>query len=504
VCAPAQPVPVSSPSYFPPNRANGTIVGITAGVSTTGARNFLGGKSAGQFTDVNDLTVIGDSALAGGTSAAHLADANAAGSTIIGSASATLLTNFSRPDGPGPVTIVGSKIASVTTVGGDMVYVGQSILPNWNPPANLNIGANVIIGVLACTNPTSSVADFRRNVVIGTAAFASSANQQDALNNVFIGTQAAGIAQTNGVGTLADNVVIGDSAGLNFGAAQQNICIGSNAGKNLSSGTGNVCIGHASGLTTTATDNVIIGRSVSIGAAVSQNVAIGAQAGGSIQGNRNVYIGFQAATNLASNSSDTLYIQTFNGATEQGLIYGLFNLGNVLLGKSVATSREFGGIGATNVLKMLAGTVGNGSPVGGGYFVLLGANNDAFFVNSAGAQTPLSGAPITPAALGASVNNYQPAGSAAALLTAREVRLSTSVATVNVTGIDASAIANQFTLTLVVLETSTGNVVLTNQDAGSNAANRFVLPGLASLTLTPGSAVRLWYDGTSSLWRKFA
>jgi hypothetical protein len=63
---------------------------------------------------------------------------------------------------------------------------------------------------------------------------------------------------------------------------------------------------------------------------------------------------------------------------------------------------------------------------------------------------------------------------------------------------------NGFEITLVVLQTSTGNVVLTNQDALSLAGNRFVLPGLAVLTLTPGSAVRLWYDGTSALWRKFA
>jgi hypothetical protein len=45
------------------------------------------------------------------------------------------------------------------------------------------------------------------------------------------------------------------------------------------------------------------------------------------------------------------------------------------------------------------------------------------------------------------------------------------------------------------------DAVLKYNDGNSTAANRFILPGLADLTLTPGASATFYYDGVSSLWR---
>src|SRR5882672_899920 len=93
-------MPVSSPSYFPPERGNGSIVGITAGANTIGARQFLAGNSAGNNSQINDLIVIGWHAFNAGTVAVPITDATAAGTIVIGNNAASTFTTtfgFQRP-----------------------------------------------------------------------------------------------------------------------------------------------------------------------------------------------------------------------------------------------------------------------------------------------------------------------------------------------------------------------------------------------------------------------
>jgi hypothetical protein len=53
---------------------------------------------------------------------------------------------------------------------------------------------------------------------------------------------------------------------------------------------------------------------------------------------------------------------------------------------------------------------------------------------------------------------------------------------------------------LLVLNVGSNDLVLSSEDAASTAANRFAFD--ADLTLTGGTGVLLWYDATSSRWRK--
>jgi hypothetical protein len=54
---------------------------------------------------------------------------------------------------------------------------------------------------------------------------------------------------------------------------------------------------------------------------------------------------------------------------------------------------------------------------------------------------------------------------------------------------------------LVVNESTTNSLTLTNQDGASTATNDFVLPQSASLVYPPGAAGWLRYDGSASRWR---
>jgi len=100
---------------------------------------------------------------------------------------------------------------------------------------------------------------------------------------------------------------------------------------------------------------------------------------------------------------------------------------------------------------------------------------------------------ITPTAFtGAAVNNYSPTGYA----NANTIRQGASAAT-TLTGLLAKAGG-----AIVVLENiSTVAITLTNNDAGSTAANRFLTPGAVSLVVPAGGAVVLVYDATSTAWR---
>lgn len=101
---------------------------------------------------------------------------------------------------------------------------------------------------------------------------------------------------------------------------------------------------------------------------------------------------------------------------------------------------------------------------------------------------------ISPSQLTANTDNWNPTG----LATARLIRASTD-ASRNLTGIVAQASGTRISLCNV----GAFDLVLVH-DATSTAANRFTLPGAANVTLTPGSAIEIWYDATTTRWRKVA
>jgi hypothetical protein len=98
---------------------------------------------------------------------------------------------------------------------------------------------------------------------------------------------------------------------------------------------------------------------------------------------------------------------------------------------------------------------------------------------------------ISPAQIVAATNDYAPTG----LSTASTLRLNTD-ASRNLTGITGGTAAR----ILLLHNVGSFDLVLKNADAGSAAANRFVMT--ADVTLVPNASALLQYDATSSRWRK--
>lgn len=77
-------------------------------------------------------------------------------------------------------------------------------------------------------------------------------------------------------------------------------------------------------------------------------------------------------------------------------------------------------------------------------------------------------------------------------------RITTS-GTTTLTGLTGGQAGRVVTL----VNASANDIVLNSEDAGSTAANRFLL-NAASITVLPEGTVQLWYDTTSSRWRKLS
>ena len=102
-------------------------------------------------------------------------------------------------------------------------------------------------------------------------------------------------------------------------------------------------------------------------------------------------------------------------------------------------------------------------------------------------------ASLTPSTITSNQNNYAPTG----INTASSLRLATD-ASRNITGIpNGGAIANG--RVLVINNIGSFDIVLTDEDASSTAANRFALGD--DYTIGPSQAVTLIYDTSASRWR---
>ena len=99
---------------------------------------------------------------------------------------------------------------------------------------------------------------------------------------------------------------------------------------------------------------------------------------------------------------------------------------------------------------------------------------------------------ITPSQITANTNDYAPTG----LSTATVLRLDTD-ASRNLTGLTGGADGR----IIIIDNIGSFDLVLTDEDAASTAANRFALAGNA--TVPAGGTIALKYDSTASRWRAF-
>ena len=381
-------MPVSNPSYFPDQRGNGSVIGITAGRIATGNRNFLALSNAGNNSTIDDLIVIGANSADG----AMTDNADLAGSIVIGNASWQALTV-----GVGtllPIISLGPNIAPDMDPADSCVTVGSNILNKAGSAHAPTLATSVMIGhnIGTTTLPVTGVAD---NVLIGV--------------NILTGP---------GIGFCGSSQLIGNDIAPNAGATDttSSVLIGSSILPTVTFGIANsVYIGAVTDSGTQPSNNVVIGsgaRTVNtvvpaqdlqntvVGATASvagqNNIVLGAHAtfGGSATGSGityplgNVVIGSKAGASIVSNAvNNVLLIESATDATGGGtvksLIYGSFLSGNLILGTSLdGTNRDFQG---TNTVKLLNGAIGGANPIGGGYFyVVAGALH---WVGSAGSDT---------------------------------------------------------------------------------------------------------------------
>ncbi len=104
---------------------------------------------------------------------------------------------------------------------------------------------------------------------------------------------------------------------------------------------------------------------------------------------------------------------------------------------------------------------------------------------------------LSPAAISADQNNYNPTGWG----TARTVRLITNNTTTRtVTGVQAGSAGEIKYLHNIGAPTVNAVILFTLEDTNSDAANRFARMSGTNYVMVDGGAI-IWYDGTSSRWR---
>lgn len=173
-----------------------------------------------------------------------------------------------------------------------------------------------------------------------------------------------------------------------------------------------------------------------------------------------------------------------------------------------AVTININGIAAVAITKngataLAAGDIANGARVlieyDGTRFQLVNISSVMFTggavsgssVTSTGTVT--NNAVVSPAQITANQDDYAPAG----VDTAYEIRVD-SDASRNISGISASQAEGR---ELILTNDGGNDIVLTHEDAGSTAANRFDLGSNSDITLTGGQSVKVRYDGTASRWR---
>lgn len=393
-------MPVSSPSYFPPQKSIDRIVGLNAGVNQLGNRVFLAGQSTGANSNVSDLVAIGNNVLSAG-----ITDADATGTVAIGSQALSAATAYNASD-PGDV-VIGYRACNALVASGANVVIGAQAVEILTQASGFEFERSVVIGAQAYQNCQSTASQGQgNNVVVGyqAARGGGTPNTFVGINSTIIG----GAACSGCDGSVSNQTIIGANAGIAIVSPNAaNVIIGASAAQTLTSGGSNAIVGFQVSLPGAASENAILGHSTAVGTAALRNVVIGmesnagtgaatdnvaigyrAQWGGTTPVG-NIAIGANAASGIATPASHICAIGTLLSATRRGCLYSDMNAGNVIIGNSTpGTNRDFAGNGATQIVKLLNGTMGDTNPVGGGYFyVTAGALH---WVGSSGTDTALA------------------------------------------------------------------------------------------------------------------
>jgi hypothetical protein len=370
-------MPVSSPSYFPPNTSTDQVTGINAGHLATGAPRFLAGANAGNNSSIARLIIIGDN-----SGKAGLTDAFLAGTIILGDSSGQALVAKSQGSGtnsPGAITILGDSSFSACDFADSCVIIGQSVYAAYVGSPSQNFSANVLIGNGVGQGNGGDLVD---SVIIGHAAFPG--NAANSSQNVFIGSKSMQSATTGA--SFTANVIIGylscQQLGSTSVSGSHNVAIGSGVSLGTA-GSLHVVIGDTASCSTGGSGsegNVGIGANCICGAtsdAVGGNVVLGsgARIPATTANGQNVIIGANAGATLPTASFTQFVVEINNTAhtSQSALLYGNFVGGNLILGGSKdGTNRDFGGVAGTNMVKLLNGTAATGAAItNGGYFTVL-------------------------------------------------------------------------------------------------------------------------------------
>lgn len=105
-------------------------------------------------------------------------------------------------------------------------------------------------------------------------------------------------------------------------------------------------------------------------------------------------------------------------------------------------------------------------------------------------STSFSGT-LSPAAIAANTNNYNPAG-----LSTANVLILNATGPFNITGM----VPPRSFCYLIVINISASTLTFTHEDGASTAANRFVLSGGANMALARTGGIVLYYDQSTSRW----
>lgn len=215
-------------------------------------------------------------------------------------------------------TFLGVQAGASSTAGEANIFVGaRTGYNNTYGSYNTFLGYRVGYG-----NSTGSY-----NISIG---YATGINTRTGSQNIFLGAQ-AGVGNWYGwdnvaVGTRAAysinntnyNVMIGDSSGFNYTAANS-LFIGSKAGFKNVKGIGNTLLGYQSGYNTVADSNTFVGyQSGYTTTTGSGNTFFGAASGrNNTTGSHNTFVG-NGAGPTSNNTNDNVYIGYSTGNHDSG------------------------------------------------------------------------------------------------------------------------------------------------------------------------------------------
>lgn len=383
-------MPVSTPSYFPPNRSNGSIVGITAGHLFSGARSFLSGTGAGNDSTINDIVILGDEAFSAG-----MTDTSADGTIAIGSNA--LKSQVSVNNTKEPNLAIGLNAAGALLNDGGNTFIGQNVYSAGGFQGGTHYDLNVVIGSNAAQflGSGGGGADLSESVVIGANAMNHTPGDTASLEQSVVIGAGAGSNSANDVTRRC--VIIGHDAAWHTDADSSNtVAIGAGISFDTT-GLAGVFIG--ADITGLGNSTVAIGRSAG---GADNSIAIGAFAkGGSVPGDANgdfnVVLGTGAGRSVAGVFSNRLIIEAGSASDDTGrrLIFGDFGThdlttdgGNLILGASLAGVNDDFPTAGLNTIKLLIGTRGSAPVTGGGYF-WVDVNGIVNWSDETGANTTL-------------------------------------------------------------------------------------------------------------------